>query len=118
YIETSSRNLVSSLAIGALLLVLALGAFLFAWRTALIAVIAMALSLSAALVVRDAVLELRGTGLTVLLISLVVFVPTFFTRGAFGSFFPSIAVSYAVAVVASLLVSLLVTPALGLTLLA
>ena len=174
YIETSSRNLVSSLAIGALLLVLALGAFLFAWRTALIAVIAMALSLSAAilvlswshvtfnsmivaglvlalvvvideavaatehiarrsrerradgdggsgfaaLVVRDAVLELRGTGLTVLLISLVVFVPTFFTRGAFGSFFPSIAVSYAVAVVASLLVSLLVTPVLGLTLLA
>jgi CzcA family heavy metal efflux pump len=174
YIETSSRNLVSSLAIGALLLVLALGAFLFAWRTALIAVIAMALSLSAAilvlswshvtfnsmivaglvlalvvvideavaatehiarrsrerradgdggsgfaaLVVRDAVLELRGAGLTVLLISLVVFVPTFFTRGAFGSFFPSIAVSYAVAVVASLLVSLLVTPALGLTLLA
>ena len=174
YIETSSRNLVSSLAIGALLLVLALGAFLFAWRTALIAVIAMALSLSAAilvlswshvtfnsmivaglvlalvvvideavaatehiarrsrerradgdggsgfaaLVVRDAVLELRGTGLTVLLISLVVFVPTFFTRGAFGSFFPSIAVSYVVAVVASLLVSLLVTPVLGLTLLA
>lgn len=174
YIETSSRNLMTWLAIGAILLLLALGAFLFAWRTALIAVTAMATSLLAAilvlssshatfnsmivagmvlalvvviddavadtehiarrlrerradgdgrpgyaaLVVRDAVIEMRGAGLTVLLISLVVIVPAFFTRGAFGSFFPSIAVSYVVAVVASLLVALLVTPVLGLTLLA
>jgi CzcA family heavy metal efflux pump len=173
YIETSSDNLVTSLAIGALLLFLALGAFLFAWRTALVAVVAMATSLLAAIlvlswshatfnsmlvaglvlavvvvideavadtehiarrlrerradgdggpgfaavVVRDAVMEMRGAGLAVLLISLVVFVPVFFTRGAFGSFFPSIAVSYAAAVVASLLVALLVTPVLGLTLL-
>ena len=162
------------LAIGALLLLLALGAFLFSWRTALVAVIAMASSLlaailvlswsnatfnsmivaglvlalvvvideavgdaenvarrlrerpadgsggpgPAALVVREAVIEMRGAGLAVLLISLVVFVPVFFTRGAFGAFFPSIAVSYAAAVVVSTLVALLVTPAVGLTLLA
>jgi CzcA family heavy metal efflux pump len=173
YIETSSKNLVTSLAIGALLLLLAVGGLLFSWRKALIALIVMASSLLTAilvlswshatfnsmiaaglvlalvvvideavadteqiarrlrerpdgtggpgftaLVVRDAVLEMRGAGLAVLLISLIVFVPTFFTRGAFGSFFPSIAVSYAVALVASQLVALLVTPVLGLTLLA
>jgi CzcA family heavy metal efflux pump len=174
YIETSSNNLVTSLAIGTLLLLLALGTFLFAWRTALIALSAMASSLLVAilvlswshatfnsmivaglvlalvvvideavadtehiarrlrerrpdgdggpglgaLVVRDAVIEMRGAGLGVLLISLVVFVPVFFTRGAFGAFFPSIAVSYSEALVASMLVALLVTPALGLTLLA
>ncbi len=174
YIETSSNNLITTLAVGALLLLLALGAFLFAWRTALIAVSAMASSLLVAilvlswshatfnsmivaglvlalvvvideavadteniarrlrerradgdggpgfgaLVVRDAVIEMRGAGLIVVLISLVVFVPVFFTRGVFGSFFPSVAVSYSAAVAASMLVSLLVTPALGLTLLA
>ena len=173
YIERASNNLITILAIGAVLLVLALGAFLFAWRSALVAVAAIELSLlvailvlswshatfnsmivaglvlalvvvideaitdtehvarrlrerredgtapgSVALTVRDAVIEMRGAGLTASLISLVVFVPVFFTRGAFGSFFPSIAVSYGVAVVASLMVALLVTPVLGLTLLA
>ena len=38
-------------------------------------------------------------------------------RGAFGAFFPSIAVAYAAAVVTSMLVALAVTPALGLVLL-
>jgi CzcA family heavy metal efflux pump len=172
YIETSSRNLTTALIIGALLLLLALGAFLFAWRTALLSVIAMATSLlvailvlswfhatfnsmiaaglvlalivviddavgdaehiarrlrerredrepsSLARIVRDAMVEMRGAGLYASLISLVVFVPVFFTRGAFGAFVPSIAVAYAVAVVASMLVALVVTPALGLTLLA
>ena len=174
YIESSSGNLTTALIIGAVLLLLALGAFLFAWRTALIAVVAMATSMLTAvlvltwthttfnsmivaglilalvvviddavgdaenvarrmrarradgnggsgllaLIVRDAFLEMRSAGLYALLISLVVFVPVFFTRGAFGAFFPSIAVSYAVAVVASMMVALLVTPALGLTLLA
>ena len=42
YIETSIDNLTTALIIGAVLLLLALGAFLFAWRTALIAVVAMA----------------------------------------------------------------------------
>jgi CzcA family heavy metal efflux pump len=73
---------------------------------------------SLALVIRDAAIEMRGPALSALLISFVVFVPAFFTRGAFGSFFPSIAVSYFVAVLTSMLVALLVIPALGLTLLA
>ena len=174
YIESSSVNLTTALIIGAVLLLLALCAFLFAWRTALIAVVAMATSMLTAvlvltwthttfnamivaglilalvvviddavgdvenvarrmrtrraegnggpgllaLMVRDAFMETRGAALYALLISLVVFVPVYFTRGAFGAFFPSIAVSYAVAAVASMLVALLVTPALGLTLLA
>ena len=162
YIESSSGNLTTALIIGAVLLLLALGAFLFAWRTALIAVVAMATSMLTAvlvltwthttfnsmivaglilalvvviddavgdaenvarrmrarradgnggsgllaLIVRDAFIEMRSAGLYALLISLVVFVPVFFTRGAFGAFFPSIAVSYAVAVVASMMVAL------------
>jgi CzcA family heavy metal efflux pump len=174
YIEASSNNLSIALIIGALLLLLALCALLFAWRTALIAVVAMATSLLAAVlvlswfqttfnsmivaglvlalvvviddavgdtenvarrlrehraadnggpgalawIVRDAFVEMRGAGLYALLISLIVFVPVFFTRGAFGAFFPSIAIAYSVAVVTSMVVALVVTPALGLTLLA
>jgi CzcA family heavy metal efflux pump len=174
YIETSSDNLSTALIVGVLLLLLALGAFLFAWRTALIAVVAMAASLltavlvlswshttfnsmiiaglvlslvvviddavsdaenvarrlrerradpsgavgSAPSVVRDAFVGMRSSGVYALLITLVVLVPVFFTRGAFGAFFPSIAISYAAAVLASMLVGLVVTPALGLTLLA
>jgi CzcA family heavy metal efflux pump len=174
YIETSSSNLITMLAIGAFLLLLALGVLLFAWRTASIAVAAIVTSLLVAilvlswshttfnsmivaglvlalavvideavadtanvarrmrarraddnggpgllaLIVRDAFIEMRSAGLYALMISLIVFVPVFFTRGAFGAFFPSIAVSYAVAVVASMLVALVVTPALSLTLLA
>ena len=174
YIESSSHNLTTALIIGALLLLLALGAFLFSWRSALIAVVAMATSLLTAvlvltwthtafnsmivaglilalvvviddavgdtenvarrmrerrasgnggtgllaLTVRDAFMEMRTAGLYAVLIALVVFVPVFFTRGAFGAFAPSIAIAYGVAVVASMSVALLVTPALGLTLLA
>ncbi len=174
YIESSSNNLTVALIIGALLLLLALGALLFSWRTALIAVIAMVTSLAAAVlvlswshmtfnamivaglvlglvividdavgdtenvarrlrerratdnggsgsvarIVRDAFVEMRSAGLYAVLISLAVFLPVFFTRGAFGAFFPSIAVSYPLAVVASMVVALVVTPALGLTFLA
>lgn len=172
YIEASSSNLITMLVIGAFLLMLALGALLVDWRAAVIALVAMAVSLSVAIVVlsrtettfnamilaglvlalvaviddaigdvqniarhlhdrrsetgmptapvfvaRDAVIGMRGAALSALLMSLVVFVPFFFTRGVFGSFFPSIVASYAVAVVASMLVALLVTPALGVVLL-
>ena len=173
YIEASSTNLTTALIVGAILLLLALGAFLFAWRSALIAIVAMLTSLSAAVLVlsfshttlnamivaglvlalvvviddavgdtenvvrrlrerggendalgslpvtvREAFLEMRGAGIYALVISLVVFVPVFFTRGAFGAFAPSIAVSYGIAVVASMVVALVVTPALGFALLA
>jgi CzcA family heavy metal efflux pump len=174
YLDESTRNLSTALIIGALLLSLAVGLLMFAWRTVLIALVAMTTSLLTAvlvlrwthttfnsmivaglalalvvviddavgdaehaasrirasrggddgaterlaLIVRDASVEMRTAGLYALLITLAVFVPVFFTRGAFGAFFPSIAFSYAVAVVASMLVALLVTPALALSLLA
>ncbi|MGH8895454.1 MAG: efflux RND transporter permease subunit [Egibacteraceae bacterium] len=48
YIEMASRNLALALLIGFLLLVLALGAFFYSWRTALISLAAIPLSLVAA----------------------------------------------------------------------
>jgi CzcA family heavy metal efflux pump len=167
YIETSNGNLAAAFLIGAALLLLALVAFLFDWRTALMSVVAVVSSVLAAglvlsmfdttlnsmivaglvlalvVVIDDAVtdvenaarrlrgqrteggtipvariivascLEMRSAGLYAALITLVAFVPAFFTRGAFGAFFPSVALSYAVAVVASMVVGLVVTPALG-----
>ena len=47
FVEAARANLLASLGLGALLLVLAFGAFLFNWRTALVSVVAMALSLTA-----------------------------------------------------------------------
>ena len=61
-----------------------------------------------------AALEMRGAAACATVIILVSLVPTFFTGGTFGAFFPSIAFSYAVAVVASMLVALIITPGLAL----
>jgi Cu/Ag efflux pump CusA len=165
YLESSNSNLTTTLIVGALLLLLALGAFLFEWRTALISVVAIAASVLAAIltlslfdvtlnsmviaglvlalvvIVDDAVgsaggvaqrlhqqrraeqasmprgivqafIEMRGAALYGALISVVAFLPAFFTRGSFGAFFPSIAVAYGIAVLASMIVALVVTPAL------
>ena len=54
FIEMSMRNLTISLLVGALLVILILGAFLFEWRVALISVIAIPLSLVAAGLVLNA----------------------------------------------------------------
>jgi len=59
YIEMAIANLTQSLIIAALLVVLALGAFLYGWRTALISLAAIVVSLFAALFV----LYLRGSTL-------------------------------------------------------
>ncbi|MDQ3659659.1 MAG: efflux RND transporter permease subunit [Actinomycetota bacterium] len=166
YLETSNANLSTALIIGGLLMLLALGALLFDWRTALISVISAAASLLVAglvlsmfdvtlnamiiaglvlalvVVIDDAVgsatgvaqrlrqdqeagggtsmsrtmigafIELRSAALYGALISLVALLPVFFTRGSFGAFFPSIALAYAVAVLASMVVALMVTPAI------
>src|SRR4029077_13590941 len=48
FIETSMHNLTIALIVGAVLVILILGAFLFEWRVALISVIAIPLSLVAA----------------------------------------------------------------------
>ena len=167
YLETSSSNLTTALIIGGILMLLALGAFMFEWRTALISVISIAASLLAAglvlsqfdvtlnsmtiaglvlalvVIVDDAVgtiggvaqrlqdrsggraptsvartmlegfLELRGAALYGGIICLVAFMPVFFTRGAFGAFVPTIALAYAVAVATSMVVALMVTPAVA-----
>ncbi|HEY3210121.1 MAG TPA: efflux RND transporter permease subunit [Actinomycetota bacterium] len=172
YIETSRSNIAAALLIAALLAVLALGVFLFEWRTTLIATVAIMLSLTAAgialsltqaslnamvvaglvlaLVVvvdeaiidvenlagryhayrshegerppvmgvlREAALEMRSASAYAGLIIGVSVIPVSFTEGPFGAFFPSIGFSYAVTVLASMLVAVAVTPALGLLLL-
>ncbi len=159
------------MAIGCALVVLILVAFLFDWRTALISLTAIPLSLIAATlvltamgatlntmviaglviamgevvddaiidvenivrrlrlnrssprprpafrVVLDASLEVRSAVVYASLIVILVFVPVFFLDGLSGSFFRPLALSYVLAILASLLVALTVTPALSLLLL-
>ena len=54
FVEAARDNLAGSLAIGVILLVLAIGAFLYNWRTALISIATIALSLSVAWLVLSA----------------------------------------------------------------
>ena len=167
FVEESISNLSLALLLGCLLVVLILGAFLFQWRTALISLIAIPLSLltaalilyftassintmvlaglviSVGVVVDDAIIDVenimrrlrqhraRGsdgsTSLVVLraslemrspivyatLIIVVAAVPIFFLDGLTGVFFRPLAVTYTLAVLASMLVALTVTPALA-----
>ena len=171
FIETAIDNLTTALLLGVLLVVTILAAFLFEWRTAFISLIAIPLSLVAALVV----LDLRGTTINVMvlaglvvaigvvvddaiidvenivrrlrqhrelgsdkstflvvldasvevrtaityatLINVVAVVPVLFLEGLSGAFFRPLALSYGLAVLASMLVACTVTPALCLLLL-
>jgi CzcA family heavy metal efflux pump len=171
FIEMSLGNLQRALLIGCLLVVAILIVFLFEWRTALISLTAIPLSLIAAAlvlhyrggtintmvlaglaialgeVVDDAIidvenivrrlrlnrqaadpepafqvvykasLEVRSAVLYASLIVALVFLPVFLLEGLAGSFFRPLAFSYILAVLASLLVALTVTPALSLLLL-
>jgi len=65
FIELSVHNLTVALLIGAVLVVLVLGAFLFEWRVALISLVAIPLSLVAALLV----LYLRGTTINTMVLA-------------------------------------------------
>jgi CzcA family heavy metal efflux pump len=65
FIETAIDNLAHALLIGALLVVLVLGAFLFDWRAALISVVAIPLSLVAA----GLVLYWRGTTVNIMVLA-------------------------------------------------
>jgi len=69
-------------------------------------------------VVLDASLEVRSAVVYATLIVVLVFIPVYFLEGLAGSFFRPLATSYVLAVGASLLVALVVTPALCLMLLA
>ena len=170
YIEESIANLAYTLAAAALLVVAVIGVLLYSWRTALIAAIAIPLSLLAALlalqltgatlnsmilagliialgvVIDDAVidaerimrrlearndgseasiagiifqttLETRGASVYAMAIVMLAVTPIFFMGGVSGSFFEPLALAYLLAVAASMLVALTVTPVLSLMLL-
>ena len=171
FIEMSIDNLQQALFFGCLLVAAILAVFLLEWRTALISLTAIPLSLiSAAVVVHlwgetintmvlaglaialgevvdDAIidvenitrrlrlnrhagspespfqvvlkasLEVRSAVVIASLIVVLVFVPVFLLEGLAGSFFRPLAASYILAVLASLLVALTLTPALCLILL-
>ena len=171
FIEMAFDNLTTALLLGGVLVVVVLGAFLASWRTALISVVTIPLSLlaaalvlylrgatlntmvlagfviaigviiddaiiavdhimrelrhlreegskeSTATIVKQAALDVSRPVLYATLIVLLAVVPVFFMEGLSGAFFQPLAVSYALAVLASLLVALTVTPALTLMLL-
>ncbi len=73
---------------------------------------------SAASIILDASLEIRSPILYAMLILLLAVSPIFFMGGLSGAFFQPLAISYGLAVLASMLVALTVTPALCLILLA
>jgi CzcA family heavy metal efflux pump len=167
FIEVALDNLAMALLIGSLLVLVILSLFLFEWRTAVISLVAIPLSLTAAglvlylrggtintmvlaglviavgVVVDDAIidveniarrlrlarrsgsgqstssiiveasLEVRSAIVYATLIILVSVVPVLFIGGVAGAFFQPLVLSYALAVFASMLVALTVTPALA-----
>jgi CzcA family heavy metal efflux pump len=171
YIELATGNLALTLLIAAILVALVLGAFFFGWRTAAISLIAIPLSLVAAVfvlylrgasfnamllaglaialgvIIDDAIIdveniarrlrqhrteggdmsvmdvivaatiEMRTPILYATLIMLLAVVPVFFLPGLSGVFFQPLALSYILALLTSLVVALIVTPALSLLLL-
>ncbi len=170
FIERAIDNLSHALFVGCALVVIILILFLYDWRTALISMTAIPLSLVAAslvlywrggtintmvlaglvialgevvddaiidvenivrrlrlnrlspnpqspfTVVLNASLEVRSAVVYASLIVIMVFLPIFFLEGVAGSFFRPLAMSYVLAILASLLVALTVTPALSLML--
>jgi CzcA family heavy metal efflux pump len=171
FIEIALDDLGRALAVGCLLVLLVLVAFLFEWRTALISLIAIPLSLlaaglvlyargttintmilaglviavgvvvddaiidvenivrrlrqrrregssiSTAAIILDASIEVRSAIVYATLIDVVAITPVLFIEGVSGAFFQPLVVSYALAVLASMVVALTVTPALALILL-
>jgi len=171
FIERSIDNLGHAMLVGCGLVIAILVVFLYDWRTALISLTAIPLSLVAAgvvlramgttintmvlaglviamgEVVDDAIidvenivrrlrqnraegnrrsafdvvlaasLEVRSAVVFATLIVILVFVPVLFLEGLTGSFFRPLAMAYILAILASLLVALTVTPALSLMLL-
>ena len=171
FIELSIHNLGVALLIGAGLVVLVLGAFLFEWRVALISLTAIPLSLvaaglvlywmgttintmvlagfvvalgsvvddaiidvenvmrrlreskasqstvSTARIILDASLEIRAPIVAATLIIVISVLPVFVMGGLSGAFFVPLATSYSLALLASMVVALTVTPAMCLMLL-
>ena len=172
FIQVALDNLSRALVIGCVLVMIVIAAFLFQWRTAVISMVAIPLSLMAGalvlyfagttvntmilagfviaigVVVDDAIIDVenimrrlrlaraegssQSTGSIILeaslevrqaivhatLIDAVVVLPVFFVGGLSGAFFQPMALAYGLAVLASMVVALTVTPALCLMLLA
>jgi CzcA family heavy metal efflux pump len=166
YVRLAFDNLTRALLFGCALVMVIIAAFLFEWRTALISLLAIPLSLmagvlvlyftggtlntmilagfviaigvvvddaiidvenivrrlrqyrkegikiSTARIILEASLEVRQAIIHATLIDVVVLIPIFFIGGLSGSFFQPLAVSYGLAVLASMVVALTVTPAL------
>ncbi len=167
FIQLSLDHLTEALWLGCLLVVVVLALFLGDWRTTVISLTAIPLSLAIALlllrwrgetintmilagliialgevvddaiidvenilrrlrqnpdkpkfkVVLDASIEVRSAVVYASVIIVLVFVPVFFLPGLAGTFFRPLALSYILAIAASLAVALTVTPALCLMLL-
>jgi len=167
FIETSINNLTFALLLGAILVVVVLFAFMFEWRSALISVLAIPLSLvaaglvfyywdwtlntmvlagfvvalgcvvddaiidvenimrrlredrrkgghkSIARIVLDASLEIRSAIVFATLIIMLAVLPVFFMGGLAGAFFEPLALAYILALLASMVVAMTVTPALA-----
>ncbi|MGH2795431.1 MAG: efflux RND transporter permease subunit [Actinomycetota bacterium] len=172
YVRRSIDNVAIALIIGAILLMLVLGAFFWDWRPVVVSGITMAAAAAAALVVLrlrdttvnsiviaglgmaliaivhdavsgtdavlrrlrdrtkdrssrsiildvlDATLESRGSLLFATAIIGVAVIPLLFLGGVAGAFYPALVASYLLAILASMVVALTVTPALGMLLLA
>ncbi len=170
FVEEALDNLGTSLVLGSVLVVIVLFLFLFDWRSALISVITIPMSLVAAglvlyargatintmvlagfvialgAIVDDAIvdvenivrrlrlaaasgsqqskasiilessLEVRGAVVYASFIEALALLPVFFLQGLTGAFFRPLAFSYALAVLVSLVVALVMTPALSMIL--
>jgi CzcA family heavy metal efflux pump len=170
FIETAIHNLTLAVVLGCILVVFVLFLFLFQWRAALVSLLAIPLSLAAAVivlnmmgttvntmilagfavavgvVVDDAIIDMenivrrlrewraQGHRITPLrlvlgasmevrvaifyatLINIVAVIPVMVVGGLTGAFFEPLAIAYGLAVLASMLIALTVTPALGLLL--
>src|SRR5690349_3974269 len=171
FIQVALDNLGRALLIGCILVMIVLAAFLFEWRTAVISLVAIPLSLMAGalvlylrggtintmilagfviaigVVVDDAIidvenivrrlrqyrkegiakstssivleasLEVRQAIIHATLIDAVVLIPIFFIGGVSGALFKPLAISYGLAVLASMFVALTITPVMCLPLL-
>ncbi len=167
FVERAVENLAHALLVGCGLVVVILVSFLFDWRTALVSLTAIPLSLVSAVValtafgvtlntmviaglvialgevVDDAIIdvenivrrlrlnrtagnpesafkvvvdasnEVRSAVVYATLIVIIVFLPIFFLDGIAGAFFRPLALAYILAILASLVVALTVTPALS-----
>jgi Cu/Ag efflux pump CusA len=165
FVQSALHNLTWTIILGLALLVLVLGAFLFSWRSALVSIVTITVSLATvvavlaaldvtanlmifaglvmalAVVVDDAVVgvdnvrrrlrerdhemrtfleasaEMRGPVMVATLIALVPVVPVLLVGGVSGSFLRPLALSYGLAILASMVVALTIGPALAAVLL-